>query len=51
MAYVVRNQVPMIMTFNEEEVEFICHHLAEAMDRAYKVYDFFSERNEEYEDE
>lgn len=49
MAYVVRNQTPMIMTFDEEHVEFICEHLAEAMDRAYKVYEFFSD--EEYEDD
>lgn len=48
--YLVRNQVPMIMTFNEKEVEYICEHLGAAMEQAYQIYAFFHD-TEEYEDD
>ena len=45
---VVRNQTPMIMTFDEDHVEFVCGHLA-AMEQAYSIYAFF--HDEEYIDD
>lgn len=48
--YVVRNQTPMVVTFNEKNVEYICEHLAQAMEQAYQIYAFFHDK-EEYEDE
>jgi hypothetical protein len=46
---VVRNQVPMLITDNEEHVEFVCEHLAAAMEQAYTIYAFF--HDEEYTDD
>jgi len=46
IGHVVKTQVPMIMTFDEDHVEFVCEHLAEAMERAYQVYAFFGDPGE-----
>lgn len=39
--FVVRAQVPMIMTFDEKNVEYIGEHLGEAIGKAYELYHFF----------
>lgn len=51
LGHAIRNQTPMIITFDQDEAEFICTHLAEAMEQAYRVYDFFTDRAEDYEDD
>ena len=38
---VVKTQTPLLMTFDEEEVNFICETLAYSLERAYGVIDFF----------
>lgn len=48
---VVRNQVPMYIGFDEADVNFICEILADSLDRSYKIIDFFTERDEDWEDE
>lgn len=40
-AVVVKNQVPMIMTFREDEAEFIIRSLGHALEESYKIIDFF----------
>ncbi len=47
MAYVVRNQCPMLFTFDEEQVEWICQILGESIIAAHDVYDMFSNKEEE----
>ena len=49
IGHVVKNQIPIFLSFDEEHVEYVCEHLAEAMERAYLVYEFFRER-EDYDD-
>lgn len=41
VGYVVKTQVPLIMTFSEDEVDFICETLAFSLEKAYAVIDFF----------
>ena len=41
LAFVVRGQVPMIMTFDKKNVDYIGDHLAEAILKAYDYYHFF----------
>jgi hypothetical protein len=38
---VMGSQVPMIITFDENHVEYIAKHLGEAIERAYEIFDFF----------
>jgi len=47
VGYVVRNQTPMLFTFDEEQVEFVCEVLGESIMMAHNVYDMFQERDEE----
>ena len=42
IGYVVRNQVPMLVTFDPYEAEFVIDSLAHAIDRSYQVIDFFT---------
>ena len=39
---VVKNQVPLLMTFDEGDVEYVCSSLAYALEESYKVIDFFT---------
>ena len=41
IGYVVKTQVPLIKTFKDEEVDFICETLVFSLERAYEVIDFF----------
>lgn len=47
LGYVVKNQVPMVMTFDEDEAEFIITSLAHAIDRSYQIMDFFTFKDED----
>ena len=38
---VVRTQVPLVMTFDEEAAAFVCDSLAESLEISYKIIDFF----------
>ena len=46
LGIVLRNQVPMVITFQDEDVTFICDVLSESMDMSYKIYSMFVERVE-----
>lgn len=46
-AVVVKNQVPMVMTFDEDEAEFVITSLAHAIDRSYQIIDFFTFKDED----
>ena len=46
---VAKAQVPMIMTFDEKNAEFIVEHLGEALESAYKIIHMFGEFD--YEDD
>ena len=43
---VVRNQVPMLVTFEEDEVDYICEVLGQSIVMAYNVIDMFTDREE-----
>lgn len=47
--HVAKAQVPMIMTFDKKNAEFIVEHLAEALESAYKIIHMFGES--EYDDD
>lgn len=47
---VVRNQVPMWIGFDESDVNFICDVLSDSLERSYQIIDFFTERDEEWEE-
>lgn len=47
IAYVVKTQVPMLMTFDEDEAEFIITNLAHAIDKSHKIIDFFTFKDED----
>lgn len=40
---VVRVQVPMMMTFDEDEAAFVIEVLANALERSYQIVDMFPE--------
>lgn len=43
LGQVVVAQVPMLITFDEDHVEFIGEHLGDALERAYQVIDMFGD--------
>jgi len=47
LGYVSKHQVPLIMTFDEDDVEFICSSLANSLEEAYRIMDFFEFELEE----
>lgn len=47
---VARNQVPMIMTFDEDHVEYIKEHLGASLEQAYQIYALFGDMGG-YEDD
>lgn len=49
VGYIARNQVPMVITFNESDVNFVCTVLGESLERAYNILEMFSYREEEEE--
>ncbi len=49
VGYIARNQVPMIMTFDEKDAAFVCTVLGESLERAYNIIEMFSYREEEEE--
>jgi hypothetical protein len=40
---VARNQVPMIMTFDEDHIEYIKEHLGASLEQAYQIYALFGD--------
>lgn len=44
---IARNQVPMIVTFDEAHVEFICDILGDSLIRAYNIIDMFDYKEDE----
>ncbi len=47
---VVRNQTPMLMTFEEDEVEYICESLGQSILMAHEVINMFSNYEDWEED-
>lgn len=45
------SQTPMLVTFEEEHVDYICEVLGESILMAYNVIDMFTDREEEEGDE
>ena len=43
LGYIAVAQVPMIMTFDEDHVEFVAEHLGSALERAYQIIDMFGD--------
>ena len=43
---VVRVQVPLLITFNEDHVEFVVTALADALEHSYQIIDFFEEKED-----
>lgn len=43
LGHVAVAQVPMIVTFDEDHVEFVAEHLGNALERAYQVIDMFGD--------
>jgi len=43
---VIRNQVMMHMTFDEEEAEYLATVLYDALERGYAIMDFFDYKDE-----
>jgi len=48
---VSKYQVPLFMTFDEKEVEYIASTLADSLERAYAVIDMFQLSDEDYDDD
>ena len=50
-----KHQIPLIMLFDENDVEFICESLAHSLEQAYGIIDFFQmpfdEEYDPFEDE
>jgi len=49
LATVVRAHVPMVMVFDEDNVEYIGEHLGESIAKAYELYHFFDHSDEEFD--
>ena len=47
VGYVAKNQVPMIITFDEFDAEFVINSLAHALERSYATIDFFSFKDDD----
>lgn len=47
VGYVSKYQVPMIMTFSNEDAEFICDSLAYSINQASEIIDFFMFQEDE----
>lgn len=43
---VVKNQTPMLVTFDDEEVDYICEVLGQSIAMAYNVIDMFTDRED-----
>ena len=41
LGFVSKHQVPMIMTFEDKDVQIICDSLAYSLKEAYDIIDFF----------
>ena len=48
---VVVNQVPMLFTFDEEEVAYVVESLAYSIEKSYKILDFFTDRGYQEDEE
>ena len=44
---VMWTQVPKIITFDENHVEYICEHLGDAIQRSYEIFDLFGNMGED----
>ena len=40
-------QVPMVVTFDDDHVEYISKHLGSALEQAYQIYALFGDLGEE----
>lgn len=49
LGHVVVAQVPMLMTFDENHVEFVAEHLGDALERAYQVIDLFGDMGGDFD--
>jgi hypothetical protein len=43
LGHVVVAQIPMIITFDEDHVEFVADYLESAMNRSYEIIDMFGD--------
>jgi hypothetical protein len=46
---ILRPQVPMIMTYDEDHVKYIASHLGEAIERAYQIFDLFDDKDDDFD--
>jgi hypothetical protein len=49
VGHVIVPQVPMIITFDEDHVEFVAEHLGQALERAYQVIDLFGDAGYDFD--
>ena len=49
MGYVAVAQVPMLMTFDEDHVNFIAKHLGDALEQSYNIIDMFGEYDDDFD--
>ena len=49
MGYVAVAQVPMLMTFDEDHVNFIANHLGDALEQSYNIIDMFGEYDDDFD--
>ena len=40
-------QVPMMMTFDQDHVDYVAEHLGAALDQAYQIYALFGDMGED----
>jgi len=46
---VSKHQIPLIMTFSEEDAHMICESLGDSLEEAYRIMDFFQFYDEEFD--
>lgn len=44
---ILRNQVPMLISFDEENIEFVCEILGESLIHAYNIIAMFEYKEDE----